>query len=136
MKMDEWKRVALEKFPHLRELIEEDKTTTDLWIDLLWNLEDAYKEIPVNGKFIDAVYDYASWSLVESNDDDVQSSALIHFYENLPRFNEIARNDIPNRMSRENFLGMKEIYKYSLSEEEHAAFMKEMLEKYYERESS
>ncbi len=134
--MDGWKRVALEKFPHLRELIEKDETTTELWIDLLWNLENAYKEKPINGKFIDDVYDYASWSLVESNDDNVKSSALIYFYENLPSFNETARNDIPNRMSRENFLGMTEIYKYSLSEEEHAAYMKEMLEKYDERESS
>jgi len=124
--MSAWRRVALAKMPKCRRQIEKADNIMMLWIDLWLEFERAYQGT-MDEELIASVYSYASWCLAHSNNSDLQTAAIVRFYEHLPR-NEAIRKDLPNRLTRADFLGLKEVFKYFLSEEEHREFVSEFLE--------
>ncbi len=125
--MSVWRRVALEKVPKLRRLIEAAPNVMALWIELQLKLayEDLYQS-PSNEKTIAGIFDYASWCLNNSHNWDTKTAVVCAFYEHLPQMKE-AREELPHRMSMEDFLKLKERFKYLLTEEEHEEFVREFL---------
>ncbi|HYX72949.1 MAG TPA: hypothetical protein VE732_09265 [Nitrososphaera sp.] len=127
--MSVWRRVALEKIPSLRRLIEDAPNVMALWIELQLKLAygDLYQS-PPNEKMIAGIFDYASWCLNKSHNWDTKTAVVCAFYEHLPKMKE-ARADLPNRMSMEDFLKLKEDFRYLLSDEEHEEFVKEFVKR-------
>jgi hypothetical protein len=124
-------RQALEVFPEHKSLIEEclefDPRVSGFWFELLTRFEEAYVE-PINEDVIARTFEFGLWCLAESNDEEVQTAAIHMLYEELPK-NPAARRDLPNRLTRENFLGLMYVFKYPLpNDDERKAFIKEFLE--------
>ena len=125
--MSVWRRVALEKIPKLRRLIEAAPNVMALWIELQLKLAhgDLYQS-SLDEKVIAGIFNYASWCLNKSHNWDTKPAVVCAFYEHLPKMKE-AREDLPNHMSMEDFLKLKEDFRYLLSEKEHEEFVKEFL---------
>jgi hypothetical protein len=121
--MSAWRRVAIAKVPQLRTLIEQAESVGMLWIDLYIKFEMAHHP-PPDETLIAGVYDYASWCLIRAHNDDIATSAIVSFYEHLPRDAEV-RKQLHRWLSVEDFEGMKEVFRYHLSEEEHAEFVRQ-----------
>jgi len=121
-----WRRVAIEKLPEFRHIIEAAETAGMLWIDLSLKFEDAYEE-PVNQDLAHRVYAFAAWCVAESNDQDIQTAAALTFYEHLP-INKKIRRDMANHLTHEEFFGLKELFQYHLAEGEHEEMEQEFLE--------
>jgi hypothetical protein len=119
--------MALEKLPECGEQIAKADCMGVFWADIWYAFEDAHSK-PKNEDFVSRVYEYASWCMEESNDADIQKSALANFYEYLPVV-EAVRKDMANHLTQDDFSGVKEAFKYFLSEKEYAQLEKEFLEK-------
>jgi hypothetical protein len=59
--LEDWRAKALQHFPDLQEMIQNQASPMGLWIDLSFVLETAYAEKPINEERIRNVYDYAAW---------------------------------------------------------------------------
>jgi len=97
-----------------------------LWIDLQFQLEDTYSFEPRDETLISAIYDYAHWCLRESKNADVFTAVVYAFFEHLPQHKAI-RADLPNRLSRRDFLYIGDYWSYHLSETEFEKFEEEFL---------
>ena len=124
--MSAWRRIAIEKLPQHRELIERSESVGMLWVDLRIIFERAHHE-PKDVSTIRAIYEFARWCVADSHSADISTSAVCHFYEHLPQ-EPLVRHELPKHMTRPEFLGMVEAFKYHLSPEEHEAFVREFLE--------
>ncbi len=111
----------------IEELLEEDRVGA-LWFGLLMEFEAAYEKSPFDEDFIRRVYEYAWWCLDDVHGEDVVSAVVIYFFEQLPT-NELVKKDLPNLITRDEFLGVKDLFRYCLTEEEYEEFVKEFLEK-------
>ena len=129
--MSAWRRVAIEKLPEFREIIEAAETPGMLWIDLLVRFEGAYQE-PADQDLAHRVYEYAGWCLTKSKDQDIETAAALSFYEHLP-LNKKIRKDMANHLTREVFLGLKEVFKYHLAEGEYEEMEQEFLKQSAQR---
>lgn len=123
--MEDWRAKALEFFPDLRERIEEQSGPMDLWIDLNFELVNAYDQEPINEERIAKVYDYAPWTFEQPDTGDVEtnpSSAMaVAFIENIPSDQRIS-HDLYRWMSAETFDGCEALFRYLLTEEEWLTF--------------
>jgi hypothetical protein len=124
--MSAWRRVAIEKIPGYRKLIEQASNPMQLWTDLRWPFVRAH-EAPHNEEFIGQVYDYAAWCLA-SNDPNTFTAVVVAFYEDLPRYPEV-RSHVAKWLPTEVFSGLEEVFRYHLSDKEHAEFVREFYER-------
>ena len=124
--MSAWRQIAIEKLPQQRRLIEESESVGMLWDDL-WLIFVYAHQPSIDESTVKGVYEFASWCLIGSNNEEIQSSAICHFYEHLPT-ESLVRQELPKHMSREDFIGMKEVFEYHLTAEEHKRFMNEFFE--------
>ena len=97
--MSAWRRTAIEKLPNYRKLIDE--------------------------AIIGKVYEFAWWVVGES---DIADTALVWFFRGFTEDRRV-RELLPRFMSRDQFLGMIEIFKYYLSVEDHAQFVRDCLKR-------
>ena len=121
--MSAWKRIAIEKLPKQRSLIQQSESVGMLWVDLWRVFVDAHGE-PFDEQTVRGVYEFAQWTCESSRNDDIATSTCCHFYEHLPLEPRV-RARLRRFMTREDILGFSEIFKYHLSEEEHQKFMQE-----------
>jgi hypothetical protein len=119
--MSAWRRTALAALPGLRREIDESESVGDLWVELRMRFAAAHRN-PVDEETIRGVYSFATWCLVESRNADIETSAICHFYEHLPTDPRV-RARMHLHMTRQDFLGMVEVFKYHLSPEEHERFV-------------
>jgi len=124
--MSTWRRVAIEKMPELRHLVEQSDTVGMLWIDLFGEFEKAHRD-PVDESLIRRIYDYAWWSVSDPGS-DAASAAICGFFEDLPTHSQIRRS-MPQFMSRDEFLGMRDVFKYHLDPKEHEEFVESFLQR-------
>jgi hypothetical protein len=124
--MSTWRQIAIEKVPRHRRLIEESESAGMLWVDLWLRFVEAHRP-PADEATVKGIYEFASWCLIGSDDDEIRSSAICHFYEQLP-LEPLVRRDLPKHMSRADFIGMTQIFEYHLTAEEHKFFMNEFFE--------
>ncbi len=130
--MSSWRRIALEKLPEYRDLIEHADNPMALWIDLHIKFKEVYRaETPDDG-VIRRFYEYARWCLESPGARDylseAGSAAACAFYEHLPQ-NGVIRRDLPRWLSRDEFLGLRDVFRYHLSDEEYRIFEAEFLGK-------
>lgn len=124
--MSAWRRAALGCLPSRhREAIERNEDVGMLWVDLWLAFTEAHLE-PVDEETIRGVYEFAGWCVGESHNDDIQTTAALHFYEHLPTDKRV-RERLPEHMTRQEFLGFTDVFKYHLSPEEHDEFVEDFL---------
>jgi hypothetical protein len=121
--MSAWRRIATEKIPKQRELIQRSESVGMLWVDLWLRFVDAHSE-PVDEDTIRGVYEFAKWTCTESRSDEMATSTCCHFYEHLPT-EPLVRERLSRFMTREEVLQLDEIFKYHLTPDEHREFMRE-----------
>lgn len=92
-----------------------------LWQDLWFIFLSAHRA-PVDLETIRGVYEFARWTYAESHNGELATSTCCHFYEHLPTSPQI-RGHLLRFMSREEVLGLSEIFKYHLTTEGHREFM-------------
>jgi hypothetical protein len=132
MAVEGWRQAAYEIIPTFRRCIDEAEDVGMLWIDLSAELENpgnepSYLGRPLDGDAMAGLFRYASWCL-SSGDEKAQNAAIVDFYEMLPVVPRI-RRDLHRYLSAEEFLGLKGLFTYGLSEEEHEEFVREFLSK-------
>jgi len=95
---------------------------TKLWLIFVEANSDPKDDATIRG-----TYNFALWCVAESHDDQIATSTVCHFYEHLPSERPV-RKELPKHMTTADFLGMKEVFKYHMTPEEHEAFLNEFLE--------
>src|SRR6266436_1173893 len=74
--MSAWRRVAAEKLPKQRELIERSESVGMLWVDLWGIFVLAHRE-PVDNEAIRGVYEFAKWTCTESGATRISSKQRV-----------------------------------------------------------
>ena len=123
--MSAWRRIAIEKIPRYRKLVEQASTVMHLWTQLRWPFVEAHSA-PIDEQLIKQVYDYASWCLA-SNDPNTFTAVIVAFYEDLPVHPEV-RKQVARWVSAEEFSGLEEAFRYHLDDREHSEFIREVYE--------
>ncbi len=131
--MENWRAKAVEAFPELQAVIQEQSGIVALWIELYCLLQAAYEEHPVNDTFIGEVYDYAAWCVNQPQDqgassEDPSSAAAVCLIENIP-LNKKVSDDSYRWLSVETFRGCETLFRYHLSEEEYRTFSDDFMRK-------
>ena len=122
MPIERWRQAAYELLPMFRDRVDDAETIGDLWIGL-WDCEVAgIRDEPLTEEAVSSLFRYASWCLL--SDDQECQNAAIGFYEDVPT-NARIRNNLHNHLSVEDFLGLKALFDYHLSKEEHLRFIEE-----------
>ncbi|SRR5260370_39602282 len=124
--MSAWRKIAIEKLPQHRGLIDRSQSVGMLWVDLWLIFVDAHQP-PLDEATIKSVYEFASWCMAKSGNADIETSTICHFYEDLPT-EPFVRRELSKHMTRQDFLGMIEVFKYHLSSDEHDSFVREFLD--------
>lgn len=103
-----------------------------LWIELHLKFRDVYRaEIP-DDDLIRRFYEYARWCLESPGEggylSDAGTAAVHGFYEDLPQV-EAIRRDMSRWLSRDEFMSLREAFRYHLSEEQFTSFELEFLDR-------
>ena len=130
--MSAWRRVALEKLPEYRRIIDEARSPMALWLELCLQFEDLYRTETLNDRLIRSFFDYARWCVEQPKEgeflSDAGTAACCAFFEHLPKHDAI-RRDLRRWLTREEFLGLRVTFGYHLSKEEFVSFESEFLSK-------
>ena len=82
--MSQWRRVAIERFPHLQRVIADASNVMDMWHALGSAVSDQFgRKRTLDEKFVADVFDYARWCL-NHRSRDVNTAVIVCFYEHLP----------------------------------------------------
>lgn len=125
--MSAWRRIAVQKIPKQRGLIERSESVGMLWVDLWFKFVEAHRQ-PADVETIRGVYEFAKWTCAESGNDELATSTYCHFYEDLPK-EPLVRERLPQYMARRDFLELVDVFKYHLTPQEHETFVREFLER-------
>jgi len=125
MSIEPWRQAAYELLPSFRDLVERAEDVGMLWIELSDLKIEVMDRSPLSDDEVSGLFRFASWCLL-SQDEKCQNAALIEFYEMVP-LNPHIRTKLHNHLSVEEFLGLKEIFEYNLSKEEHEKFVGEFM---------
>jgi hypothetical protein len=121
--MTAWRKQAEQAFPELGEIVSQAESPYLLWDELVEVFKSAYGA-PRNESLILRIYRYGDWCIdqeqTEMAETDLTTCVAVSFFEEIPRIPE-ARADMPRWFTLEDFLGMKELFCYYLSEEEFEA---------------
>lgn len=120
---EKWKRKARELLPELEGEIDDAETPYALWIEIHLRFEDAYRP-PGNDDFIRRAYKYGWWCLNGEDENEEATAAVACFYEELPTHRRV-REDLPRWFKREEFDGLRELFRYHLTEGEYEALVKD-----------
>ena len=126
--MEAWRKTAYELLPTFQARVDEAEDVGMLWVELWVCCEvEGISDEALSEEAISGLFRYASWCLL-SGDEKCENAAIVHFYEMLPTIAHI-RTNLHRYLSVEDFLGLKELFEYMLSKEEHVEFVEEFLEK-------
>jgi hypothetical protein len=133
MSIEPWRQAAYDLLPMFRDRVEAAEDVGMLWIEL-WDCEVAGSDERITETEISSLFSYASWCL-QSGDEKCQNAAIVDFYEMLPT-NACMRSNLQKYLSVEDFLGLKNLFEYHLSEEEHVKFVQEFMNKASQEEEA
>jgi hypothetical protein len=133
MSIEPWRAAAYEVLPTFRDLVERAEDVSMLWIELS-DLKIEMEESPLSDDEISSLFRFASWCL-SSRDEKCQNVAIIEFWERLPVIARI-RSQLHKHLSVDDFNGLKEIFEYNLSKEEHEKFVEEFMGNASQRKES
>jgi len=127
MSIEPWRKAAYELLPTFRGRVEAAEDVETLWIEL-WDCEvSGLSDERITEEQISSLFSFASWCLL-SGDERCQNAAIVDFYEMLPANTRI-RGNLQKYLSVEDFLGLKNLFEYHLSKEEHLKFVEEFMNK-------
>jgi hypothetical protein len=119
VELESWRAKAIELFPDLKDLVEQEPSPLSLWIELYLVLARIYDRDPVDEDRIRKIYDYASWCFAQpetgSSDTDASSGVAVSFVESIP-LNQRISEDLHRWMSVETFDGCENLFRYTLDE--------------------
>jgi hypothetical protein len=125
LQLEDWRAKAVEFFPDLRDLIEEETSPLSLWIELYEVLVRAYDRDPIDEDRIRKIYDYASWCFKQpetgNKDTDPSNGVSVSFIEDIP-LNQRISEDLHRWMSAETFNDCEPLFRYMLNDEEFQDF--------------
>ena len=116
-----WRKKALELLPVLRKTITASPNVMRLWIELQFELDQAYSKGVLDGELVTNIYRYAHWSVYEAGNIDAVTAVCVAFFEHLPRNSKVWK-DLPNRLSTDDFMDLKELFRGSVRPEECETF--------------
>ena len=122
--MSSWRRVAIQKIPKERQLIERCESVGMLWVDLWFKFIKAHRD-PVDDETIRGVYEFANWTFANCSG-EIMTSTCFHFYEDIP-LDHMVRQRLPEFMTRAEFAELTDIFKYKLTPDEHREFVREFM---------
>src|SRR5262249_30413578 len=126
--MSAWRRVAIEKIPRFRALIQESENVWRLWNELFLEFVMAHKP-PMDEELIHQVHDYALWCIDGPPATEAYNAAAISFYESLPIHPEVVEH-MATWMSPEEFSRADQVLRYFIkSDEEFERFVREFHER-------
>jgi hypothetical protein len=122
--MSAWRRVALEKLPEYRKIIDAANEVMACWLELNFEFDKVYRSEILDRNKIRRFYEFARWCLANpstsaSAEFDPLTAAVVVFFEHIPR-NRAAREDLHNWISRKEFLELQDAFRYLASESEFA----------------
>jgi hypothetical protein len=112
IRMSAWRRIALERLPELRKVIEESASPMALWIELLGEFHEAFSDD--NQTRIMKILDFSRWCWRAADPDTVNAVACA-FFEHLPAHNGM-RASIPRWFSRAEFQELRSVFAYHADE--------------------
>lgn len=128
--MEPWLSKALEMVPELGpnlDYIEDIGTPMYLWIELHMLFERAYEE-PRNDDLIRRIYEYAGWCFEQDPQpraaQDLPTCVVVGLYEHIPQL-PAARADMPHWFTRQEVLGMRQVFSYHIGESEYERLIRE-----------
>jgi len=124
--MSQWRRKAIEMAPLCKAEAEAAEIPMALWVELHFQFENAYDAEPPDENLINQIYAYARWCLHESRNGDIFTAVVYAFYEHVLTHDKV-RKDLPNHMSRKDFLGLDGYLAYHLTEQEFEKYQTEFL---------
>jgi hypothetical protein len=131
MSIEPWRKAAYELLPTFRDGVESAEDVETLWIEL-WDCEvSGINDERITEEHISSLFRFASWCLL-SGDEKCQNAAIVHFYEMLPT-NARIRSNLQKYLSVEDFLGLKNLFEYHLSKEEHVKSLKSLCTRQHRR---
>ena len=95
-----------------------------LWIELS-DLKIEMGESSLSDDEISNLFRFASWCLL-SGEEKCQNAAIIEFYERVPVV-PVIRSQLHKHLSVDDFIGLKGLFEYNLSKEEHQKFVEEFM---------
>jgi hypothetical protein len=110
--MSAWRRIALEKLPELRKTIEESHSPMALWIELLAELKDAFRNDDETR--IRKILELSKWCWSAPDGDTVNAVACA-FFEHLPDHHGM-RAHIPSWFSWQEFQELRTVFAYHAGE--------------------
>ena len=130
--MSVWRRTALETLPEYRQTIADAENAMAMWIDLCQHFRELYLADELNDDLISRFFEYARWCIQTPGEgkflSDIGTAAVCAFYEHLPETESI-RRDLPRRLAREEFIGLRGAFQYHLSKDEFREFEAEFMDK-------
>lgn len=121
--MSEWRRKALEFLPEYRLVIDGVDSPTALWCELGHKCEQACKD--QHNDLVRRFHMYASYCL-HSHDWGVRSAVVCGFYEDIPILPAL-RKDLPKRLSRADFVLLRDAFTYMISPNDMLLFEREFM---------
>jgi len=125
-KMSQWRRIANERLPELRGIIDSDLVDSPmmLWIELNIKFDDLCKDEIPNMDLIKRIWSYCEWCL-QHRSGDVMTAAALAFCEHLID-NKTRASILPRIMTRSDYVGFREILLYHNDEERFLDYMKSL----------
>jgi len=125
-----WREDVCERFPELRQEFDYNLTFSDgepdtpyqIWSQLLIAFNDAYERSPRDDALIRRIYEYAFWCAEDAPrgqtaGDDLLTCVCVCFFEHIPQ-RPLPRADMPRWFMYEDLIGMEQIFRYFLSDQE------------------
>jgi len=127
MALEPWRYAACDLMPAFRDRIDAAEDISSLWVEL-WDCEiEGRDDEPLTHAELASLFCFASWCLL-SRDEECQDAAIVEFYEVLPT-NPRIRDNLHRYLTVEDFEGLKGLFEYYLTPEEHAELVEEFMRK-------
>ncbi len=124
--MSQWRRIANEELPELRNIIDDDYSSSPmrLWIELNIKFDDLCREDVPDLDLIKRIWSYCGWCL-KHRSGDVRTGAALGFCEHLID-NRSRASILPRLMTRSEYLEFKPILLYHNDEDKIISYMKRL----------
>lgn len=116
----DWRELAIEHLPSLREVILAATSHIDLWKSLLERLSEAGTDESRKTE-VEAIYEYAWWCVAISGDNDLAVEVGTFFYEDLSFYTDY-REQAPLFITPSQFQQLDSYFRYRPTDEEYANF--------------
>jgi hypothetical protein len=116
----QWRELAIEHLPTLRNVILAAGSHVDLWWAFKERLAEA-RTTECRKAEVGSIYGYAWWCVANSGDGDLATEVETYFYEDLPVYTDF-KEQIPLFINPSQFLRLESCWRHRLTDEEYSDF--------------